>query len=112
MMTFRSLAAVAALPVALSGLVNSDARAAEVIVLSTVAAKSALVAIASAFERDSGHRLILHFATTGELRTELEKGANCDVALLTVAALDDLIKQGRFIQASRVGVARSGIGIA
>ena len=80
--------------------------------LSTVAAKTVLEDIASTFERDSKQKLILRFGTAAELKSEIEKGAPCDVALLTAAAVDDLIKQGRLTPSSRSAIAKSGVGIA
>ena len=68
--------------------------------------------IAPTFERDSKQKLILKFATAAELKSEIEKGATCDVALLTAAAVDDLIKQGKLTASSRAAIAKSGVGIA
>ena len=111
-MPIRVVTVVVALTLALVGAPPSNSRAAEVAVFSTVAAKAALEEIAPAFERESQHKVLLRFATAGELKTEIEKGAPCDVALLTAAAIDDLITQGRLSQASRTNIARSGVGVA
>ena len=111
-MAFRPVAAITALLLALMATASSDSQAAEVVVMGTVAAKSVLEEIAPAFERDSKHKLVLRIATAAELKAEIEKGAPCDVALLTVAAVDDLIKQGRLIQSTKINVAKSGVGIA
>ena len=111
-MAFRPVAAITALLLALMATSSSDSQAAEVVVMGTVAAKSVLEEIAPAFERGSKHKLILRIATAAELKAEIEKGAPCDVALLTVAAVDDLIKQGRLIQSTKIDVAKSGVGIA
>ena len=100
-MAFRPVAAITALLLALMAASSSDSQAAEVVVMGTVAAKSVLEEIAPAFERSSKHKLILRIATAAELKAEIEKGAPCDVALLTVAAVDDLIKQGRLIQSTK-----------
>src|SRR5471032_3329136 len=90
-MRVRYRAAQAALFAVLAA--GAQARADDIIVFGTVAAKSALEQIAPAFERDTHHKLVLHIATTGELAADIAKGAPFDVALLTQAALDDLIKQ-------------------
>ncbi len=111
-MALRSVAAIAAISVSLLGALGVSAQAAEIVVFSTVAAKSVLEEIAPAFERDSKHKLVLRFATAAELKAEIERGVPFDIALLTAAAVDDLIKQGRLTQDSRVNVARSGVGIA
>jgi molybdate transport system substrate-binding protein len=46
------------------------------------------------------------------LMKEIDGGAQCDLAILTVEAIDDLIKRGLVIAGSRSDVASSGIGIA
>lgn len=81
-------------------------------VYSTVAAKGALELITPEFERASGHTLQLKFGTAAELKAQIEKGAAFDVALLTSAAIDDLIKQLRIAPGSKLVVFKSGVGIA
>jgi len=96
----------------LAGGASAQVHADDIIVFGTVAAKSALEKIAPAFERDTHHKLVLHIATTGELAADIAKGASFDVALLTQAALDDLIKQGKLDGAGKLDVARVGVGVA
>jgi len=91
---------------------SSALQAAEIVVFATIAAKSTLQELVPGFERDSNHKLMVRYATAGELKADIEKGATCDVALLTAAALDDLAKQGKLSAVSRVMVFRSGVGIA
>jgi molybdate transport system substrate-binding protein len=88
------------------------ARADQVVVFSTVAAKGALELIAPEFERDTHHTVVLKFATAAELKSEIEKGAPCDVALLTAAGTDDLIKQGKLLASTRAVAFKSGVGVA
>jgi len=109
---FRLRAAQAAGFAVLAGGAGAQAHADDIIVFGTVAAKSALEQIAPAFERDTHHKLVLHIATTGELAADIAKGAPFDVALLTQAALDDLIKQGKLDAASKLDVAKVGVGVA
>jgi molybdate transport system substrate-binding protein len=112
-MMFRDVvAAYLTLIFALTALPITLVHAADVVIFSTVAAKSALEELAPAFERESKHKLIMRFATAAEMKAEIEKGVPCDVAILTAAAIDDLVKQGRLNGATRVNVARSGVGIA
>lgn len=97
---------------AVLALLSATASAADVVVLSTVAAKSVLEQLAPAFEEASGHKVILRFATTAEMKAEIEKGAPFDMALLTTAAVDDLIKQNLIAGGSKANLARSGVGMA
>lgn len=105
-MTTRMLALAAATVFSLS----VPAHAAEVRVLSSNAAKTVLEELAPQFEKSSEHKLVLVFGTAAGLKTEIEKGAAVDVALLTDGAVDDLIKQGKL--GSRAALARSGAGVA
>ena len=93
-------------------LMPAAARADTLVVFSTVAAKGALDLIAPEFERAHGHTLRLRFGTAAELKSEIEKGAPFDVALLTTAAVDDLIKQSRLAAGSKTLVFQSGVGAA
>jgi molybdate transport system substrate-binding protein len=52
------------------------------------------------------------YGTTGPLQAQIEKGAAFDLAILGPAAIDELIKQGKLLAATRADVARSGIGVA
>jgi molybdate transport system substrate-binding protein len=63
------------------------ARADEVVVFSTTAAKSAVELIVPEFERATGHKVQAKFGTAAELKGFIEKGASCDVALLTAVQL-------------------------
>lgn len=90
----------------------SQALAVELSVAATVAAKSALQQLAPAFEQATGHTLKLRFASAAEIRAEIEKGALFDVAVLTTAAVDELVKSGKADGASKVALFRSGVGIA
>jgi molybdate transport system substrate-binding protein len=46
------------------------------------------------------------------LQVQIEKGTAFDLAILGPAAIDDLIKQGKLLGATRADVVRSGIGVA
>ncbi len=105
-MGIRHLPLVAAAALALAAPVH----AAEIKVLSTNALTSAIEDLGPKFEQSSGHKLAISWGTAAELKTQIEKGAAVDVALLTDAGADDLIKQGKL--AARTPIARSGIAVA
>lgn len=112
-MRFHTTSTLVAATLAVFALAAAPAaRAADVVVLATIAAKSAMEQIAAEFERSGQHKVILRFATANELKGEIEKGVPFDVTLLTNAALDDLDKQGKLAPGSKVPVMRSGVGIA
>ncbi len=105
----NSLAAAAA---ALALMPATAAPAAEVTVLCSNALKSVLEELAPRFEQATAHKPVITFGSTDPLKARIEKGDAFDLAILGVAATDDLIKQGKLIAATRVDVARSGIGVA
>jgi molybdate transport system substrate-binding protein len=105
-MRIRQLLLIAAAALAL----GAPVRAAEIKVLSTNALKSTLEDLGAKFEQSSGHKLAITWGTAAQLKGEIEKGAAVDVAVLTDAGADDLIKQGKL--AARTPLARSGIAVA
>ena len=86
--------------------------AAELKVASALAMSPALKALASEFEKSSGHKLVLNFGTAGQVKSRVEAGESVDLVITAAAAIDDLIKQGKVASGSRVDIAKVGIGVA
>jgi molybdate transport system substrate-binding protein len=109
MRTRTIAAAVATLAsVILAGMTH----AAEIHVLSTNGVKTVVEELAPQFEKATGHKLVVRFAPAAELKGEIEKGAAFDLAILTAAATDDLLRQKKLASATRADVAKSGAGVA
>jgi molybdate transport system substrate-binding protein len=85
---------------------------AEIKLMSSGGLKSVIAALADAFERSSGRKLAPAFAAPGQIKARIEGGEPVDVAVLTAALIDYLVQQGRLDGASRVTLARSGLGLA
>ena len=105
-MTIRHLMLAAAAALTLV----TSAQSAEIKVLSSNAVKTVLEQLGPQFETSSGHRIAITWGTAAALKTDIEKGAAVDLAVLTDGGIDDLIRQGKL--ASRTALARSGIGVA
>jgi molybdate transport system substrate-binding protein len=88
------------------------AGAAEIKMLVSNALKTTLEELAPQFEKASEHKLAITFGAASELKTSIEKGAVFDVAILTPAAIDDLVKEGKLSAAGRTPIARAGFGLA
>jgi molybdate transport system substrate-binding protein len=86
--------------------------AAEIKVLSTNAVKSVLEQLAPQFEKSAGHKVVMRFAPSADLKAQIEQGEMFDLTILTAAAIDDLIKQGKLVAATRAHFATSGAGVA
>jgi molybdate transport system substrate-binding protein len=93
-------------------LVAGIANAAEVKVLASTAIKTALETLAPQFESATHHKLLITYGASARLLPEIEKGAAFDLAILSTAVTDALVKQGRLVGATRVDIARSGAGVA
>jgi molybdate transport system substrate-binding protein len=94
----------------LSGL-PSAGRTTEFKVLSPVAMRGAMTGIAIQFERTSGHKLVVDFATAGAVAARLQSGEAADVAITSDAQLGVLIARGRLVDSTRSGIARVGLGL-
>ena len=74
---------------------GGPAHAAEIKVLSTNALKTVLEELGPKFEQGSENKLAITWGTTTQLKKQIEEGAAVDVAVVTDAVADDLIKQGK-----------------
>jgi molybdate transport system substrate-binding protein len=101
----RMAAAILASAMMLSACISASAD--EIRVTSSNALKPVLEQIAPEFENATGHKLVF---TWGQ--AEILKGTSFDLAVLTAAVIDELIKQGRLISATRTAVAASATGLA
>ena len=88
------------------------ANAAEIKVISSNALKTVLGELAPAFEKATEHKLVFTWGAAVPLKAQIEKGEAFDLAVLTVAGIDDLIKQGKLVGATRTNLANSGAGVA
>jgi molybdate transport system substrate-binding protein len=86
-------------------------RAAEIKVIASNGVKEALHELAPAFERETGHKLVISFGLATALKRQIEAGETFDLAILPAAVIDDLAKQGKVDAGARAAIARSGVGI-
>jgi molybdate transport system substrate-binding protein len=101
-------AAAAAVLAVLS--MSGPSRAAEITVLTNMGVVSAVRDLAPAFERASGHNVIVSFEAGGAMMHKINANVPADLVTLGPDAIDELIKQGKVV--SRFNFARAGIGVA
>jgi len=107
----RRLAIVAA---SLAGaLVVADfAAAAELRVMSAAAVKGPLTETIAAFERETGQRVTVEFATAGQVESRLAAGERADLVLNTRPRLDALVaKSGPAGAVHDLGTVRVGVAV-
>ena len=98
--------------VAVSLAAAATAHAAEIKVLTAGAMKAVVLALQPGFEAHSGHKLTIDNGTAGDLLRRIGGGEAFDVAIITPAAIADLIKQTKIVSGSEANVAAVGIGVA
>lgn len=85
---------------------------AELKVLSAGAVQAMMEAIGPEFERASGNKLKIEFATVGALRKRVEAGEHADVVAMSESAIEALDTPGRFVPGSVKNLGQTITGIA
>lgn len=93
-------------------LTGGQVHAAEIKVLTAGAFKPVVLALAADFEQQTGHRLVIDNDTAGGLLRRIESGEAFDLAVLTPAAVTDLVGKGRIAAGTPANLARTSVGVA
>src|SRR5215471_10928406 len=110
-MTRCLTAATAGLLGVLGVMTHAPVQAAEIVVLTNLGVVSAVRDLAPAFERASGHKVIVSFELGNAMLQKINSNAPADLVTQTPDVIDSLIKQGKVV-GERVDFARAGIGVA
>ena len=78
----------------------------------STALKTALQQLGPQFEEETANKISFTFAPAAVLKTQIDKGAAFDVAILTVPLIDQLVAAGKIDAKTRAVVARAGLGVA
>ena len=105
--TFSLVVCGTALLLAHTGL----ASAAEIKVFSTIGVQSALEELAPQFEKASGHKLNITWATAAILVKRVQGGESADLMVLTKQGLDALTKDNKASAGPDAAFASSGIAM-
>jgi molybdate transport system substrate-binding protein len=87
------------------------APAADISVFSAGAIEPGLLALADAFQGETGHRLRFTVGVPAELRRRVEAGERPDVLVVPTPILDELVRSGRIVADGRVVVGKVGVGV-
>src|SRR5215475_4118912 len=90
---------------------TGTATAAEIKVLTAGAYKQVVLALQPAFEKQTGHKLIVDNGTNGQLVKRIDDGEAFDVVVVSPGSVDDLTKKGKVAAGTRTLLARVGIGV-
>jgi len=93
-------------------LVPSIAQAAEIRLLASGALKEAYLELIPAFEKASGHKVVLDWSSTTAIQKRISAGEIHDLVILGDNGTQALTAQGKLVGSTRVVFAKSGISIA
>jgi molybdate transport system substrate-binding protein len=103
---------VAAAVMLLAGLTAGAAGAAEIKVVSAGAMRAALEELAPAFEKASGNKLKIEYATAGKVEEKVAADEEIDVAILTKPRADKLVGKAKLVGGTSTTLARVPIALA
>ena len=111
-MRAASHAAISGIVVVLGVLTPGMIQAAEITILAGQGVVSAVRDLAPAFERASGHKVVVSFEVGPGLMNKVNSDAPADVVTHYPDMIDDLLKKGKVLARTGVVIARAGIGVA
>jgi molybdate transport system substrate-binding protein len=88
------------------------AGAAEIKVLGSPGTRAPYTLLLPGFEEASGNKVTTTWDSVVSVTKRVADGEVADVIMLPAAQIDDLIKRGKLVAATRVNVATSGVGVA
>ena len=109
-MRVKAIASVGTASFLLMLLLGATAGAAEIKAMYPPPLRTMLSELIPAFERASGHKVVVTYEFPWLLVARIQKGETADVAFATARQVDGLIKEGKL--ARQVDLVRSSIGIA
>jgi molybdate transport system substrate-binding protein len=88
------------------------APAADITVLAGMGVVSGVSDLAPAYEKLTGHSVIVRFEPAAAMNDKISAGEPADIAALQPAEVDNFIEQGRMVAGTRTDFAQAGVGVA
>jgi molybdate transport system substrate-binding protein len=111
-MNIRSVVAVASIGIIFLPGLGSTAESAEIKVLCANGMQTVMEDLAPKFERATGHKLLITFATGGATVTRAGGGELVDVVIAPHRGIDGLVKDGKVAADAVTAIASTGISVA
>ena len=89
----------------------ASVRAADIIAFFPVSMEHTAHDVIPAFEKSTGHKVLIQFGTAGAVAGKVRAGETADVLISTAAQIDALIKEGKLVAGSNTGMAKVGVGV-
>jgi molybdate transport system substrate-binding protein len=103
------LSLLASIPLLLAA---AHADAAELLVMGAGPVEGTFKDLATAFARETGHKVEGTFNTVGFIQEKLKGGSKPDILILSAAVMEDMEKSGALVAGSRVEIGRATSGFA
>src|ERR1700710_66214 len=91
--------------------VSTSLPAAELKVIAGGSMTASMNAIAPAFEKATGHKLVSHFDSTPDIIARVNSGTPFDVVVVPVDVFKDAAAKARFAPGPTIDIARVGYGV-
>src|SRR5258708_27656453 len=88
------------------------APAAEITVLAGMGVISGVSDLAPAYEKLTGHSVVVRFEQAAAMNEKINSGAPADIAALQPEQVDNFIKQGKMVAGTKTNFAQAGVGLA
>jgi molybdate transport system substrate-binding protein len=102
----------AAIAIVTTAAMADSSRAAEIRIVGSPGFREAYNALLPGFEKTTGNKATTNWGGVTEVAKRVADGETADIVILPVAQIDDLIARGKLVGATRVVVAKSGVGVA
>jgi len=93
-------------------LLASAVQAAEIKVISADGVREVLDVLKAKYEKATGNKLVIRYGVANVLKNDIVDGEAFDLAILTGPVMDEMVQAGKVNPATRVDIARVGLGIA
>ena len=90
---------------------RGPAAAADINLLSAAAMQSVFKEIVGDFERTTGHRLRIRYATMGSITERIRRGEHPDLVIGSTQSITTLVQEGKIRADSQVTICKTGIGV-
>ena len=86
-------------------------RAADIKIISTPAASTALRMAAREFEQATGHKVVIEFSNIATTRKRIDAGDEFDMVVVSPKAIGDLTQQGKVASGASLNLGRTGLAL-
>jgi molybdate transport system substrate-binding protein len=93
-------------------LLVSAAQGAEIKVLASGAVKEAALELFPQFEKTSGHKVVITWAGTVDIKKKIAAGEVFDLVIVAGPEVDTFVKDGKIAAGSKVDLVKSSVGVA